>query len=35
MTDLLLVALEAFVLEHRWCGDLESGVQGARVGSRV
>jgi hypothetical protein len=27
MADLLLIALEAVVLEHRRCGDLESGVE--------
>src|SRR4029453_16846090 len=35
MADLLLVALEAFVMEHRHCGDLESGVESERPGSRV
>jgi hypothetical protein len=28
MTDLLLIALEAFVLEHSRCGELNSAVEG-------
>ena len=31
MTTTLIGALEAFILEHEYCGELDSGVEGDRV----
>ena len=31
MTTSLGAALEAFILEHEYCGDLDGGIEGDRV----
>jgi hypothetical protein len=31
MTDLLVFALEAFIREHEYCGELDTGVEDDRV----